>query len=82
MRPVAFAADQPQDQPAIRAFLARVGFLVRPRETWAALGMSAATAWQGTELVGAIPLEPRPVKLGAAKTLQCLQQTKCLKHWM
>ncbi len=67
--------DQPQDRPAIRAFLARVGFLVRPEMTWAALGMSAATAWRGTELVGAIPLEPRPVKLGAARTLQCLQQT-------
>ena len=67
--------DRPQDQPAIRAFLARVGFLVRPRETWSALGMSAATAWRDGELVGAIPLEPRPVKLGAAKTLRCLQQT-------
>lgn len=66
---------RPADQPAIRAFLEAVGFVARPPETWAALGMSAATAWQGERLLGAIPLEPRPLKVGSARRLRCLQQT-------
>ena len=63
------------DQPVLRAFLDRMGFVSRPPETWQALDMSAATAWQGDALVGAIPLEPRRLKLGADCHWRCLQQT-------
>lgn len=66
---------RPEDQPAIRAFLEAVGFVVRPPQTWSALGMSAATAWRDGRLLGAIPLEPRRLKVGAACCLRCLQQT-------
>ena len=67
--------DRPSDQQAIRAFLERVGFVVRPPETWQALGMSAATAWRDGRLLGAIPLEPRRLKIGAERCLHSLQQT-------
>ena len=65
----------PADQPVLRTFLDRMGFVSRPPETWPALNMSAATAWRGDELVGAIPLEPRRLKLGADCHWRCLQQT-------
>lgn len=66
---------RPADQPAIRAFLEAVGFVVRPPQTWAALDMSAATAWRGERLLGAIPMEPRRLKVGSTRSLRCLQQT-------
>ena len=48
-----------KDRDQILRFVEDQGFNPRDTRTWDALEMGAATAWRGSELIGAIPYEPR-----------------------
>lgn len=65
----------PGDTEKILAFVKRSGFNPRDALTWDGLGMLAMTAWEGEELVGAIPLEPRTILLGPGRRANALHQT-------
>jgi GNAT superfamily N-acetyltransferase len=65
----------PADRDAILAFIARQGFNPRDAVTWDGLNMLAMTAWDGDYLVGAIPLEPRELRISGDQTLRCVHET-------
>jgi len=68
-------AAGPADRDAVLAFVEAMGFNPRDAATWDALGMSAVTAWQGAELVGAIPFEPRPLRVSEDGVAWSLHET-------
>jgi GNAT superfamily N-acetyltransferase len=72
--------SRPGDADAILAFIRAMGFTPRDRVTWDALGMSAAIAMRGDEIVGAIPIEMRPVKISPDLTVQWAHQTCVAVH--
>jgi len=65
---------------AILDFIQAMGFNPRDKITWDALEMVAMSAWQGGKLVGAIPLEPRPLKISADKTVWAMHETVVAVH--
>ncbi len=67
--------SRPEDRDALLSFIERMGFNPRDAATWDGLKMCAMTAWEGAELVGAIPLEPRVVRLGRERKAKALHQT-------
>lgn len=72
--------SRPEDVEQILAFIRAMGFTPREQTTWEALGMSAAIALRGEEVVGAIPIEMRPVKIAPDLTVQWAHQTCVAVH--
>lgn len=54
--------SQPADRDRILRFIEEMGFNPRDARTWDGLRMCAMTAWEGDELIGALPLEPRVIQ--------------------
>lgn len=65
----------PADRDTILAFIERMGFNARDAITWDALRMCAMTAWRGDLLVGAIPMEPRPLQLRPGRIIPIVHET-------
>jgi GNAT superfamily N-acetyltransferase len=65
----------PADRDAILAFIARSGFNPRDEVTWDGLNMIAMTAWLADRLIGAIPLEPRRLRIAGDRTIQTIHET-------
>jgi GNAT superfamily N-acetyltransferase len=57
-----------------------MGFNPRDAVTWDALGMFAMTAWLGDRLVGAIPIEPRPLRVAPDRTVWTGHETVVAVH--
>jgi GNAT superfamily N-acetyltransferase len=69
-----------QDRDAILTFIQQMGFNPRDAVTWDSLKMQAMTAWQGGQLIGAIPLEPRPLRLTPAQSIPAAHETVVAVH--
>ena len=67
--------SRPADRDAILRFVEEMAFNARDASTWDGLGMVAITAWHGSRLVGAIPLEPRWWQLRPGCTVSAVHQT-------
>jgi len=67
--------NRPAERDAILAFVAEMGFNPRDAVTWDGLGMVAMTAWDGGRLIGAIPLEPRPLRVAEGVTAPAAHET-------
>jgi len=52
-----------EERGHILNFIEQMGFNPRDTVTWDGLEMVAMSAWQGGQLIGAIPLEPRPLRI-------------------
>jgi len=65
----------PADRDAILAFITRMGFNPRDAVTWDGLNMLAMTAWDRNRLIGAIPFEPRELKIASDRTIRTLHET-------
>jgi GNAT superfamily N-acetyltransferase len=63
------------DRDAILAFIAKSGFNPRDAITWDGLKMMAMTAWQDDRLIGAIPFEPRQLRIAADLTVPTIHET-------
>lgn len=61
-------------------FIEAMGFNPRDNTAWQGLEMVAMSAWQGGNLIGAIPLEPRPLKITADKTIWAMHETVVAVH--
>jgi GNAT superfamily N-acetyltransferase len=72
--------SRPDERDALLAFIEQMGFNPRDAVTWDALGMFAMTAWQGDRLVGAIPIEPRPLRITADRTVWTAHETVVAVH--
>jgi GNAT superfamily N-acetyltransferase len=72
--------SRPEDAERVLAFIRAMGFTPRDRTTWEALGMCAVLALRGEEVVGAIPIEVRPVKIAPDLTVQWAHQTCVAVH--
>jgi GNAT superfamily N-acetyltransferase len=68
------------EQGQILRFIEAMGFNPRDQVTWEALGMLAMSAWRGGELIGAIPIELRPLRVATGRTLQCAHETVVAVH--
>src|SRR3954470_19961683 len=71
---------RPDDRDRILDFIHQMGFNPRDTVTWDTLQMTAMTAWTGDELIGAIPLEPRPLQLAPGNVVTTLHQTAVAVH--
>jgi GNAT superfamily N-acetyltransferase len=69
-----------EDRDPILDFIRAMGFNPRDAVTWDGLHMTAVTAWAGAELVGAIPLEPRPLQVAPGRVVTTLHQTAVAVH--
>ncbi len=65
----------PADTDAILKFIEENGFNPRDKITWVGLQMGAMTAWVGERLIGAIPFEPRTLRISATETIQSIHET-------
>jgi len=63
------------ERDRILAFVQEMGFNPRDAVTWEALNMTAMTAWKGGTLVGAVPVEPRPLRVAKGRTLPIIHET-------
>src|SRR4051812_5776320 len=64
----------------ILRFIEAMGFNLRDEVTWDGLGMLAMSAWRAGELIGLIPIEPRPLRVAIGRTLQCAHETVVAVH--
>jgi GNAT superfamily N-acetyltransferase len=64
----------------ILRFIQAMGFNPRDEVTWDGLGMLAMSARRAGELIGAIPIEPRPLRVSNGRTLQCVHETVVAVH--
>src|SRR5688500_5707215 len=71
---------QKEDREPVLDFIRAMGFNPRDAVTWDGLHMTAVTAWAGSELVGAIPLEARPFQLAPGTVVTTLHQTAVAVH--
>jgi GNAT superfamily N-acetyltransferase len=71
----AIRLSTPADRDVILAFIERMGFTPRDAVTWDGLKMVAMTAWTGNRLIGAIPLEPRELRISPDKTIRVVHET-------
>jgi GNAT superfamily N-acetyltransferase len=67
--------SRPEDRDQVLRFIAEMGFNRRDAATWNGLDMVAMTAWRGNELIGAIPLEPRPLQVRPGRVIRSVHQT-------
>jgi ribosomal protein S18 acetylase RimI-like enzyme len=65
----------PSDRDAILEFIQRMGFNPRDALTWDGLKMCAMTAWMGERLIGAIPLEPRQLRIAEDWVVASVHET-------
>lgn len=68
------------ERARILRFIEAMGFNPRDGVTWDGLGMLAMSAWRADELIGAIPIELRPLRVSAERTLQCAHETVVAVH--
>jgi GNAT superfamily N-acetyltransferase len=68
------------EAPDILQFIQAMGFNPRDKITWDELEMVAMSAWQGGKLIGAIPLEPRPLKIAGDKSVWTMHETVVAVH--
>jgi GNAT superfamily N-acetyltransferase len=71
----AIRLSTPADRDVILAFIERMGFTPRDAVTWDGLKMVAITAWSGERLIGAIPLEPRELRISSDKIIRVVHET-------
>jgi len=71
---------KPTERNALLQFIQTMGFNPRDATTWDALKMTAMSAWQGTQLIGAIPLEPRLLRLTNDHTAPTFHETVVAVH--
>lgn len=64
-----------EERNSILSFIERMGFNPRDAVTWDGLEMVAMTAWQEEQLIGAIPLEPRPLRICIGQTVWTMHET-------
>jgi GNAT superfamily N-acetyltransferase len=64
----------------ILRFVETMGFNPRDQETWDGLGMLAMSAWRAGELIGVIPIEPRPLRVATGRTARCAHETVVAVH--
>jgi GNAT superfamily N-acetyltransferase len=69
-----------EDRDPILDFIRAVGFNPRDAVTWDGLHMTAITAWASAQLIGAIPLEPRPLQVAPRRVVTTLHQTAVAVH--
>lgn len=67
--------SRPGDREAVLRFIEEMGFNARDAATWDGLKMNAMTAWRGSRLVGAIPLEPRWWQVRSGCVVPSVHQT-------
>jgi GNAT superfamily N-acetyltransferase len=67
--------SEPADRDALLAFIAEMGFNPRDAATWDGLKMLAMTAWDGHDLIGAIPLEPRTLQMESDQWVPIVHET-------
>jgi GNAT superfamily N-acetyltransferase len=72
--------SRPDERDALLAFIEQMGFNPRDAVTWDALGMFAMTAWLHDRLVGAIPIEPRPLRIAPDRTVWTAHETVVAVH--
>jgi GNAT superfamily N-acetyltransferase len=72
--------SRPHDRDTILTFIQQMGFNPRDAAAWDALNMCAMTAWQGGNLIGAIPLEPRPFRITPTQTIPTAHETVVAIH--
>ena len=72
--------SRPQDRDAILRFIEQMGFNPRDATTWDALDMRAMTAWQNNQLIAAIPLEPRRLRIAPTQTIFTAHETVVAVH--
>jgi GNAT superfamily N-acetyltransferase len=72
--------SRPDERAALLAFIEQMGFNPRDAVTWDALGMFAMTAWLGDRLVGAIPIEPRPIRVAPDRAVWTGHETVVAVH--
>lgn len=65
----------PDDAQRVLDFVEANGFNPRDVETWRGLDMDAATAWEGDELVGAIPFQLRPLLIRPGEVRMVAHET-------
>ncbi|HEY8749151.1 MAG TPA: GNAT family N-acetyltransferase [Tepidisphaeraceae bacterium] len=68
------------DRDVILRFIAEMGFNPRDAATWDSLNMVAMTAWEGSKLIGAIPLEPRILQIGGGSSVKTVHETVVAMH--
>jgi GNAT superfamily N-acetyltransferase len=61
-------------------FVEAMGFNPRDHVTWDGLEMFAMSAWHGGQLIGAIPLEPRPLRIAPQQTVWSAHETVVAVH--
>jgi GNAT superfamily N-acetyltransferase len=69
-----------EERGQILNFIEAMGFNPRDHVTWDALEMFAMSAWQGGQLIGAIPLEPRPLRIAPQQTIWSAHETVVAVH--
>jgi GNAT superfamily N-acetyltransferase len=69
-----------EERGQILNFIERMGFNPRDAVTWDSLEMIAMCAWQGDRLIGAIPLEPRPLRVADGSTAWTMHETVVAMH--
>ena len=67
--------NAPTERDEVLAFIARMGFTPRDAVTWDALAMRAIVARRGSELIGVLPIELRPVRIGGDQLVTVAHQT-------
>jgi GNAT superfamily N-acetyltransferase len=72
--------SRPGDRDAILTFVQQMGFNPRDAVTWDALDMQAMTAWQGGNLIGAIPIEPRVLRITPTQSIPTAHETVVAVH--
>lgn len=66
---------RPDEGPRVLRLIADLGFNPRTPETWNALSMGAVCAWEGDDLVGAVPFERRDLLAAPGRILKTAHQT-------
>jgi GNAT superfamily N-acetyltransferase len=69
-----------EETPALLDFIQTMGFNPRDATSWNGLEMLAMSAWQEGRLIGAIPLEPRPIRIAAGKSVWAMHETVVAVH--
>jgi GNAT superfamily N-acetyltransferase len=78
--PPTIRLSRPDERDALLAFIEQMGFNPRDAVTWDALGMFAMTAWLGDRLIGAIPIEPRPLRVAPDRVVWAAHETVVAVH--
>jgi GNAT superfamily N-acetyltransferase len=69
-----------EERGQILNFIEQMGFNPRDTVTWDGLEMVAMSAWQSGRLIGAIPSEPRPLRVADGSTPRTMHETVVAMH--